>query len=329
MGYSSSVYKSASDKLFARRLKAEKDADRRREVIHNKFPRTKELEKQISNCGIQAARAVIGGGDVVSQMEKLKDCNLAMQQELKEILVSNGYSEDVFEPQYTCKKCNDTGYYDENGRTLVCSCLKQTLIACACEELNRTAPLALSTFDTISLDYYDKAEDCAIGISPYNQMSRILRYCQSYAENFSKNSESILMKGATGLGKTHLSLAIANEVIKKGYGVIYVSAPSLMQRLEKQFFSKLDDDDSTIDMLLECDLLIVDDLGTEFHGQFSVSQMYNIFNSRMLSNKPIIINTNLTMRELEKIYTERFVSRISGNAQKLDFLGKDIRVRKK
>lgn len=329
MGYSSNVHKAASDKLFERRLKAERDADRRREHIYNKIPRTKELEKQISSCGIQAARAVIGGGDVVSQMEKLRDMNLSLQNELNELLIQNGYDKDVFEPKYTCPKCKDTGYYDENGKTLVCSCLKQALIACACEELNRTAPLSLSTFDTFSLEYYDKADDPTIGISPYNQMSRILRYCQGYAEKFTKSSESILMKGATGLGKTHLSLAIANEVIKRGFGVIYVSAPSLMQRLEKQFFSKNDEEDSTINMLLDCDLLIVDDLGTEFHGQFSISQMYNIFNSRMLANKPIIINTNLTMRELEKIYTERFVSRISGNAQKLDFLGKDIRIRKK
>ncbi len=328
MGYSSSVYKAAADRLFERRIKAEKDADRRRMAIYEKLPRTKELEKQISQCGIKAARAVIKGENVVSEMEKLRDQNLSMQKELKEILISGGYGENAFEPEYSCKKCGDTGYYDENGKTLVCSCMKQALIACACEELNRTAPLTLSTFDTFSLDYYDKAEDTSIGISPYNQMSKILRYCKSYAENFSKKSESIFMKGATGLGKTHLSLAIANEVIKKGFGVIYVSAPSLMQRLEKQYFSR-NDDDSAINMLLECDLLIVDDLGTEFHGQFSVSQMYNIFNSRMLSNKPLIINTNLTMRELEKIYTERFVSRISGNAQKLDFLGNDIRVRKK
>lgn len=327
MGYSSSVYKAAADRLFDRRIKAERDADGRRMVIYEKLPRTKELEKQISKCGIKAARAVIKGENVVSELEKLRDQNLSMQKELKEILISGGYDENAFEPDYSCKKCGDTGYYEENGKTLVCSCMKQALIACACEELNRTAPLTLSTFDTFSLDYYDKAEDTSIGISPYNQMCKILKYCKSYAENFSKNSESILMKGATGLGKTHLSLAIANEVIKKGFGVIYVSAPSLMQRLEKQYFSR--NDDSAINMLLECDLLIVDDLGTEFHGQFSVSQMYNIFNSRMLSNKPLIINTNLTMRELEKIYTERFVSRISGNAQKLDFLGNDIRVRKK
>ncbi|MGN1433597.1 MAG: ATP-binding protein [Ruminococcus sp.] len=327
MGYSSSVYKAAADKLFERRLKAEKEADRRKSEIFIKLPRTKELEKEISRCGIQAARAVISGGNVTEEMKNLRDRNLAMQSELAEILTSNGYDKNVFEPAYRCKRCNDTGYYEENGRTLVCNCLKQALVSCACEELNRTAPLSLSTFDSFSLDYYDKEVDSKTGISPYNHMSKILRYCQSYADNFNKNSESILMKGATGLGKTHLSLAIANEVIKKGYGVIYVSAPSLMQKLEKQYFSR--NDDAATDMLIECDLLIVDDLGTEFHSQLSVSLMYNIFNSRMLANKPVIINTNFDLRELEKNYTERFVSRIIGNAQKLDFLGSDIRVRKK
>lgn len=328
MGYSSSVYKTAADRLFERRLKAEKEADRRKAEIYKKLPRTKELEKEISRCGIQAARAVISGGEITEEMKNLRDSNLAMQSELTEILSSNGYDKNVFEPSYSCKKCNDTGYYEENGRTLVCNCLKQTLVSCACEELNRTAPLSLSTFKSFSLDYYEKETDLKTGISPFNHMSKILRYCQNYAENFTKNSESILMKGATGLGKTHLSLAIANKVITKGFGVIYVSAPSLMQKLEKQYFSN-NDENSALDMLVECDLLIVDDLGTEFKSQLSVSLMYNIFNSRMLANKPVIINTNLNLRELEKFYTERFVSRIIGNAQKLDFLGSDIRVRKK
>ena len=328
MGYSSSVYKTAADRLFERRLKAERDADRRRKAIYSEIPRVKELEKEISACGIKAARAVIKGDNVQPEIEKLRDKNLAMQKELKDLLASNGYSKNVFEPHYICNKCGDTGYYDENGKTLVCSCLKNMLVACACEELNRTAPLALSTFDSFSLDYYDKREDPDLGTSPYIQMSKILAYCRNYAEKFRKNSESLLMKGATGLGKTHLSLAIANEVIKKGFGVIYASAPSLMTRLEKSYFSN-SDDDSALNMLIESDLLIIDDLGTEIHGQFSVSLLYNIFNSRMLSNKPIIINTNLTMRELEKIYTERFVSRINGNARKLDFLGDDIRIRRK
>ncbi|MGN0509200.1 MAG: ATP-binding protein, partial [Ruminococcus sp.] len=207
MGYSSNVYKAAADRLFERRLKAEKEADRRKAEIYKKLPRTRELEKEISRCGIQAARAVIGGGDVAEEMKNLRDRNLAMQAELAEILTSNGYNKNVFEPSYRCKRCNDTGYYEENGRTLVCNCLKQALVSCACEELNHTAPLSLSTFESFSLDYYDSEVDSKTGISPYNHMSKILRYCQSYAENFSKNSESILMKGATGLGKTHLSLA--------------------------------------------------------------------------------------------------------------------------
>ena len=328
MGYSSSVYKAAADRLSDRRVKALREAEYRKNSIYQELPRVKELEKEISRSGIMAARAVISGGNVTEQMEKLRDKNLALQKELEDVLVSNGYSKDVFEPEYKCKKCNDTGYFDEKGKTLVCQCLKKELVSCACAELNRTAPLALSTFETFTLDFYDKNDTAGIGVSPYNHMSKIFRYCKNYAHDFTDSSNSILMKGATGLGKTHLSLAIANEVIHKGYGVIYVSAPSLMQRLEKQFFSKNNDDDSVVDMLLECDLLIVDDLGTEFHSQFSVSQMYNIFNSRLLSGKPIIINTNLSLSELEKVYTERFVSRIVGNAEKLDFLGKDIRIQK-
>lgn len=328
MGYSNSVYKAASDTLHERRLNAEKAAERRKEEVYKKFPRVKELEKQISVGGIKTARAVLAGGDVKDAVSKLRDQNLAMQAEVRKILTDNGYPENYFEPDYFCKKCNDKGYCDINGKTVRCSCMKSALIACACAELNRNAPLSLSTFESFNLEYYDKAVDPKLKVSPYDHMSRVLRYCQNYADNFNSHSESILMKGATGLGKTHLSLAIANEAIKRGYGVIYASAPQLVSKLEKIYFSNKEDD-STFDMLVECDLLIIDDLGTEFHSQFSVSQLYNIFNSRMLSNKPVIINTNLTIRDLQENYTDRFVSRICGNARQLDFLGRDIRIRRK
>lgn len=328
MGYSSSVYKAASDTLYERRLNAEKAAERRKEEVYNRFPRVKELEKQISMSGIKTARAVLAGGDVKDAVAKLRDSNLAMQAKVKRILTDNGYPESYFEPDYFCKKCNDKGYYDINGKTVRCSCLKSALVASACAELNRYAPLSLSTFESFNLEYYDKAVDPDLKVSPYDHMSRVFRYCQNYADNFNAHSESILMKGATGLGKTHLSLAIANEAIKRGYGVIYASAPSLVSKLEKNYFSN-NDDDSTFNMLIDCDLLIIDDLGTEFHSQLSVSQLYNIFNSRMLSNKPIIINTNLSIRNLQENYTDRFVSRICGNARQLDFLGRDIRIRRK
>lgn len=328
MGYSNSVYKAASDTLRERRLNAEKAAERRKEEVYKRFPRVKELEKQISVGGIKTARAVLAGGDVKDAVSKLRDQNLAMQAEVKRILTDNGYPENYFEPDYFCKKCNDKGYFDINGKTVRCSCMKSALVTCACAELNRYAPLSLSTFESFDLEYYDKSINPEVKTSPYEHMSKIFRHCQNYADNFSKNSESILMSGKTGLGKTHLSLAIANEVIKKGYGVVYASAPQIISKLEKEYFSS-DKDDSLFSMLVDCDLLIIDDLGTEFYSQFAVSQFYNLFNSRMLSNEPIIINTNLTITELREKYTDRFVSRICGNARQLDFLGRDIRIRRK
>ncbi len=328
MGYSNSVYKAASDILHERRLNAEKAAERRKEEVYERFPRVKELEKQISMSGIKTARAVLAGGDVKKAVSKLRDQDLTMQAEVKRILTDNGYPANYFEPKYFCKKCEDKGYYDINGKTVRCSCMKSALVTCACAELNRYAPLSLSTFESFDLEYYDKSINPKVKTSPYEHMSKVFRLCQNYADNFSKNSESILMSGETGLGKTHLSLAIANEVIKKGYGVVYASAPPIISKLEKEYFSS-DKDDSLFSMLADCDLLIIDDLGTEFYSQFAVSQFYNLFNSRMLSNKPIIINTNLTITELKEKYTDRFVSRICGNARQLDFLGRDIRIRRK
>jgi len=135
-----------------------------------------------------------------------------------------------------------------------------------------------------------------------------------------------MMRGATGLGKTHLSLAIANEVIQNGFGVIYVSAPMLLSTLEKSHFKyDYDTEEETINSLVTCDLLIIDDLGTEFQSSYSTSTIYNIFNSRLLNRKPTIMNTNLTLKDLEKSYSPRFVSRVMGNCAKIDFLGRDIR----
>ncbi len=327
MGYNSETYRRAKEILSDRRLNAERTAERRKEILYERIPRLKEIDREISSTSIKTARIVLGGADVVEEMQKLRARSLTLQNEFLKLLKTNGYSENVLEARYQCSKCSDTGYYEEDGRTVMCSCMRNLLVSVACEELNKSAPLALSTFDAFNLDYYSKKKD-ETGVSPYFVMSKVFEFCVKYAKEFSQNSCNILMKGNTGLGKTHLSLAIANEVIRKGYGVIYVSAPSLLQRIEINYFSndKTDDIDSLVS---ECDLLIIDDLGTEFRTPFSSSQLYNICNSRMLAKKPVIVNTNLTPSQMKDDYTERFVSRIFGNAQVLDFLGEDIRIIKK
>ena len=166
MGYSSIIQKKAADRLAQRRLEARRNADFRREEIFAKLPRAAELEKGIGNSGIRAARAVVAGGNVAEELERLKNENLAMQEELKRLLVTNGYSADALEPDYTCKRCSDTGYYDENGITLMCGCLKQALTECACEELNRHAPLTLSTFDSFRIASAESSSRLSSSLSP-------------------------------------------------------------------------------------------------------------------------------------------------------------------
>ena len=151
------------------------------------------------------------------------------------------------------------------------------------------------------------------------------RYCKNYADNFSLKSPSLILYGATGLGKTHLSLAIAGEVIGKGFGVIYGSAQNLLNRLENEKFGRSGQDGDTLSLLLECDLLILDDLGAEFSTAFTLSAIYNIINSRMLASLPTIISTNLEPGELDKKYDQRIASRILGSFTPVYFCGRDIR----
>lgn len=329
MSYSNEIYRLAKLQLEERRMNAERLADEHRAEVYAKFPQAQMIENKIASCGILAVRAVITGKDASTQMKNLKEQNLALQMQLKNLLISNGYGENYFEPQYFCNFCKDTGYIEKNNKTIYCNCFKRLLVATACDELNRKAPLALSTFASFDLNKYSQINDAKLKVSPYSNMLQIYNYCLEYSRGFNPTkSKNILMRGGTGLGKTHLSLAIANEVIRRGFGVIYVSAPALMAKIEKVRFSK-DEESSYTDMLTNCDLLIIDDLGTEFRTQFSTSQFYNLCNSRLLLRKPFIINTNLTIAELEKTYSQRFISRMfESTTSILNFFGDDIRMQR-
>ena len=328
MTYSKEIYEKAHNIIEERRRFAENTALRHAEELYDKIPQVEELSRKIASCSIAAAKAVFKGANTKEELEKIAEISSKCQKIQKEILLDNGYPVDYMEPKFTCPLCKDTAYIEQNGKTVYCNCFLELLKKCACDEINKLSPLSLCTFDTFDVNYYPY--DTADGVVPFTRMSKIRDYCVNYANGFNGKGKSILMRGATGLGKTHLSLAIANEVLNRGYYVVYVSAPSILSQLDRLHFNyKYDEEQRLIDTLLNCDLLIIDDLGTEFSTNYTQSAIYNIFNNRLLARKPVIINTNLTIHELESEYSQRFVSRIMGECDKLDFVGKDIRTLKK
>lgn len=316
MGYSREVYRNAAAALAARRAAAEREASERRAAFFEACPRAAQIERELARTGVAAARAVLAGGNVRENLTRLKESNLALQREQKELLRQAGLPEDHLTTRYTCAACGDTGYID--GK--MCACLRQALREEACRELNELSPLTLSTFETFSLDYYPEQVRPA--------MEKLLFHCMEYAKSFSFSSPNIIMMGSTGLGKTHLSLAIARAVIDRGYGVVYGSVNNLIDKLEREHFGR-DEEASTRQSLMDCDLLILDDLGTEFRTAFSVAEVYNLINTRQMTRRPTIISTNLTMKELETAYTNRFTSRIMADYVRCLFQGDDIRQKKR
>ena len=271
----------------------------------------------MSRAGLEVVKALSLGEDAVRYVKELERINLEAQQKREKLLVQNGFPRDYLKIKYTCPECCDKGFV--NGR--MCACQKLILRSMAYEKLCGKFPLDKCTFDNFSLSYYS---DSTGGITPRKRMESVFNFCKSYAKDFGLHSPSILMCGDTGLGKTHLSLAIAGEVIRSGKGVIYASAQNILNKLENEKFGRSEKSDTELN-LIECDLLILDDLGSEFKTQFTVSQIYNIINSRMLSSKPTIISTNLSLEEIESAYTNRIASRILSEYTLLQFDGTDIR----
>ncbi len=320
MGYDKRVYAAVHEELARRRYQASTQAQAHLDEVYQKIPEIQQIDRTLSLTGLSVARAVIGRADSHEKIEQLRRHNLQLQERRAHLLKQAGFPEDYTQEHYSCAKCKDTGVLG----TRHCECYQSLLREKACHLLNQTSPLQLSSFDTFHTEYYPNLTD-KNGISPRQTMTAIFQYCLSYAQNFSPRSKSILMMGATGLGKTHLSLAIAQAVIDKGYGVIYGSAQNLLSALEKERFARTLTEMDNLQALLDCDLLILDDLGAEFPTQFVSSSIYNIVNSRMGAGKPMIINTNLTANELRERYTDRIVSRIVGTYEILTFTGSDIR----
>lgn len=320
MSYSVANLKYAESELHKRKAAAEQTYSLRRGEIIKKFPEIGEYIKQISDINISILEAVGDKENFERRIREISEMNARVQKIIVENLVENGYPENYLEIPYTCKKCADTGYVD--GFT--CECRRELLNELNVRDLEAVSSARDCRFDNFSLDYYSDKPAGGYDISPREQMQMIYNYCKAYAEDFDSESGSLYMYGETGLGKTHLSLAIGNVAARKGYSVYYSSAQTLLAQAEKEKFGN-SDSSNAVKRALGCDLLIIDDLGCEFSTQYTVSEIYNIINERINRSKPFIISTNLKWEEFEKRYTGRLTSRIIGNCTSLLFLGNDIR----
>ena len=292
--------------------------------IFARFPRIEEIEKKLDATGINMMNCVLDGScEPEEAVRRIMQENRAAHAEKRQILTENGYAPDYIEPRRICELCGDSGYVD--GR--VCSCIKAELNKRMLSEANLTERLSAQTFDSFRFDLYADAPDPALGVSPQENIRSVYRLCKSFAENFDNTDRNLFFTGDCGLGKTYLSSAIANYLISNGVDVLYVSANSLFPILEDLHFNRdvSEGNRYLVSHALDCDLLILDDLGAEFSTQFTSAELFRIINSRMMDGKKMIISTNMDFNELKKRYSERICSRIMGGFEVVGFFGDDIR----
>lgn len=322
MPYSRDIYEKAQEIIDKRK----KDAENKNSAIIKLFeslePEYKELKREMINSVKETVRAIDMSPEKAAEfIQNQKIRNLTAQQNIKLLLKKHSLPDNYLEIKYFCPDCEDTGFVENK----LCDCHIKLLKDLSFEEAGKNSPLKFCLFSDFSLDYYSEEKTAADEDSPKDKMREILNFCKDYAKEFDTNSYSVLMMGQTGLGKTHLSLAIAGEVIKKGYSVLYNSAQNIFNTLQKERFGKTDSNGAYEAMVLECDLLVIDDLGAEFVTQFTNAALYNIINTRMNSGLPTIISTNMSLVEIEKQYSSRISSRFLGEYSILRFSGTDVR----
>lgn len=320
MAYNSSIYKKIYDEYSQKYLIAREKADIKAQEIRIMIPEIAWIDRELSLTGLEIFSASLSGEDHHSKIAEIRAKNEALQKRRAEILISKGYPADYSDVKYDCPKCGDTGFVDNK----MCSCMKEALTLAGIENSGFSNLIREQSFDNFSLDYYKK------NANHYEMMRKNFEFLKDYANTFdAKTSESILLIGATGLGKTHLSSAVAKKVIEKGNDVFYTGAIDLFSQFEIQRFKSYNNESNElIDRYSECDLLIIDDLGTEMINQFSVSTLYNLLNDRLSRRKPTIVSTNLSKDDIQKKYTDRITSRMFGEYKIVLCAGTDIRAQK-
>lgn len=323
MAYSSDVVRRARARLEGMKADRESLQSARLQAIYEKLPRVREIDKQLRSSMVLAVQAsFVKGEDGAESLAQVRQANMALQAERKELIATH-FPVEYLDESPVCPICGGTGYI---GATM-CRCLNDL---CRQEQKKEISLLSCGEhrFADFCLDYYSSEKAPNQFASPRVIMSRTLEVCRKYAENFTKNSGNLLFNGSTGLGKTMLSACIACEVAEKGYSVAYESAQHLFAKLEKDRFHPDEESAQAVKKLTDCDLLLVDDLGTELPGNFVTAALYSLLNDRLLAGKPMVISTNLNIEEIRQRYSPQIASRLEGSFQLLPFVGEDIRVRK-
>lgn len=314
-------YRRIREEYDTKYRRAQEAADLRRAEVHLTDPEIEALDRQIRGVGLKLMQVAMEGGDVSAKVAEVRRENEELRRQRAALMVANGFPADYTEVKYDCPACADSGFVE--GK--MCLCMKKKLATAAMESSGMADLVKTQSFENFSLEYYQ--DDPAA----LRRMEQILRKMKEYATAFDPaESGNLVLFGGTGLGKTHLSSALAKVIMERGYDVFYATAVTLLSDFEYQRFGNGMGEPSgrDTDRYFDCDLLIIDDLGTEMVNQFTTSVLYNIINTRLTRHKPTIISTNLTQGEFRERYWDRITSRVLGEYTVLPFLGQDIRAQR-
>ena len=305
------------EKYATKRRLAELEGERRELEIHGKIPETLEIDRELRGTALKILNISASGVDIDEKMNGLRDRISKLQKRRADLLTAAGYPADYTDAKYECPKCFDTGFVG----TDVCECLRRELAYAALEDSGIGNLAETESFENFDFSYYSDDD--------LTMMRRNFNILRNFADNFDpKKPQNFLLMGATGLGKTHLSTAVAKTVIEHGFKVVYDTIDGILSDFDAERFKGTVDEAEIEKRFYESDLLIIDDLGCEVSNRFSVSCVYNLINTRINRNKSTIINTNLSFEELRDCYADRITSRIFGEFQPLLFTGRDVRRQK-